>query len=126
MPRNPSARPVTTRQFKSPEPPGTIASKNAIHNATVTTKMLATPDGVYCSAHTTNAFPPARRNSPTMTSVRQSTALRGARSPNASAPAKRITPAMKNRSPANKNGGSSPTPTRMARYVDPQKTHTSR
>src|SRR5437773_11067519 len=43
VPRNPSRSPVTTRQIKSPEPPGIIASKNAIPTATVTTNMLATP-----------------------------------------------------------------------------------
>src|SRR5256886_5132199 len=65
VPRKPSRSPVTTRQFKSPEPPGMIASKNAIHSATVTTKMLAMPDAVYCSAHTTNALPPASSRTPT-------------------------------------------------------------
>src|SRR6266576_390358 len=98
VPRKPSSSPVTTRQFRSPEPPGMIASKNAIHSATVTTKMLATPDAVYCSAQTTNALPPESSRTPT----------------------------MKNRRPANRNGGSTPTPTRIARYVDPQITHTTR
>src|SRR5262245_41913025 len=51
VPRNPIASPVSTRQLRSPEPPGMMASKNAIHRATVTTKMLATPEDVYCSAH---------------------------------------------------------------------------
>src|SRR5204862_530302 len=46
VPRKPSRSPVTTRQFKSPEPPGMTASKNAIHRATVTTKMLAMPEAV--------------------------------------------------------------------------------
>src|SRR5438094_7847492 len=55
VPRKPSRSPDTTRQFKSPEPPGMIASKNAIHRATVTTKMLAMPDAVYCSAQTTRS-----------------------------------------------------------------------
>src|SRR5438093_12491470 len=48
VPRKPSRRPVTTRQFKSHEPPGMIASKNAIYSATVMTKMLTTPEAGYC------------------------------------------------------------------------------
>src|SRR2546425_8637179 len=42
VPRKPSSSPEITRQLRSPEPPGMTASKNAIHSATVTTKMLAT------------------------------------------------------------------------------------
>ena len=91
------------------------ASKNAIHSATVTTKMLATPDAVYCSAHTTNALPPVSSSTPTTACVRQSVSRRGSRSPSASAAASRMAPAQRNRSPANKNGGSSPTPILMAR-----------
>src|SRR5437016_14039062 len=59
VPMKPSNSPITTRQLRSPEPPGMIASKNAIHSATVTTKMLAIPDAVNCSAHQTDALPPA-------------------------------------------------------------------
>src|SRR5207244_618987 len=68
VPRKPRSSPATTRQFKSPEPPGTIASKNAIHSATATTKMLAIPDAMYCTAHTTTALPPP--TSTTTTSAR--------------------------------------------------------
>ena len=92
-----------------------IASKNAIHRATVTTKMLAVPDGVYCSAHTTNAFPPASNSRPTIPWVRQSERRRGSLSPSASASPSTSSPATRKRSPANRNGGSSPTPTLMAR-----------
>ena len=103
-----------------------IASKNAIHSATVTTKMLAIPDAVNCSAHTTNALPPASSRMPTIACVRQSTNRRGSLSPNASTTASSSVPAIRNRNPAKRNGGSTDTPTRMARYVEPQKTHTTR
>src|SRR5436853_7456195 len=126
VPRKPSSSPVTTRQFRSPEPPGMIASKNAIHSATVTTKMLATPDAVYCSAQTTNALPPESSRTPTIAWVRQSPRRLGSVSPSASAAVSSTRPAMKNRRPANRNGGSTPTPTRIPRYVDPQTTHTTR
>src|SRR2546430_14497609 len=126
VPRTPSSSPVTTRQSRSPEPPGMIASKNAIHSATVTTKMLATPDAVYCSAQTTNALPPESSRTPTIAWVRQSPRRLGSVSPSASAAVSSTRPAMKNRRPANRNGGSTPTPTRIARYVDPQITHTTR
>src|SRR3989440_8238673 len=115
-----------TRHPSSPEPPGMTASKNAIHRATVTTKMLAVPDAVYCSAQTTKALPPPSNSTPTIAWVRQSDRSRGSLSPNARANPSNSTPATRKRSPANRNGGSSPTPTLMARYVDPQNTHTTR
>src|SRR5256885_16149401 len=120
VPRKPSSSPVTTRQFRSPEPPGMIASKNAIHSATVTTKMLAMPDAVYCSAQTTNALPPDSSSRPTIAWVRQSPSRLGSVSPSASAAASSTRPAMKNRRPANRNGGSTPTPTRIARWSSPR------
>jgi hypothetical protein len=92
-----------------------IASKNAIHRATVTTKMLATPDVVYCSAQTTNALPPMSSNTPTIACVRQSARRRGKRSPKASAPPSSTSPAVQKRRPANRNGGSSVTPILIAR-----------
>jgi len=92
-----------------------IASKNAIHSATVTTKMLATPEGVYCSAQTTNAFPPASSRTPTIAWVRQSTSRFGSVSPSASTTLSSSRPAMRKRRPANRKGGRTPTPTRIAR-----------
>ena len=92
-----------------------IASKNAIHSATVTTNTLATPEGVYCSAQTTNELPLVRSRTPTIASTRQSAARRGKWSPSASATAASRPPAIMKRSPANRNGGSTPTPIRMAR-----------
>src|SRR5437588_2479191 len=120
VPTKPSSSPVTTRQFRSPEPPGMIASKNAIHSATVTTKMLATPDAVYCSAQTTNALPPESSRTPTIAWVRQSPRRLGSVSPSASAAVSSTRPAMKNRRPANRNGGSTPTPTRIASRSSPR------
>src|SRR6185503_10296493 len=125
VPRKPSASPAITRQFSSLDPPGTIASNNAVHIATVTTKMLAMPEPMYCSDQTTNALPPASSMRPTIASVRQSLRL-GSGSPSARAMTNSRKPAMKKRSPANKNGGSSVTPTLIARYVEPQKTQTTR
>ncbi len=115
VPMKPSSSPVTTRQFRSPDPPGMIASKNAIHSATVTTKMLAMPEAVYCSAQTTNALPPANSRTPTIAWVRQSTRRLGSVSPSARTTLSSSRPAMRNRRPANRNGGRTPTPTRMAR-----------
>ena len=102
------------RQFNSPVPPGMTASKNAVQIATVTTKMLAIPDAMYCSDHTTNALPPASSSTPTIASVRQSL-RRGSASPSARAMPNSSRPAMRKRRPANKNGGSSMTPTLIAR-----------
>src|SRR5439155_10255324 len=59
VPRKRSNRPAMMRQFKSDDPPGMTASNNAVHMATVTTKMLAIPEAMYCSDQTTNALPPA-------------------------------------------------------------------
>ena len=114
VPRKPRASPATTRQLRTLCPPGMIASNSAVHIATVTTKMLAIPEPMYCSDHTTNALPPASSSTPTMARVRQSV-RRGNGSPRTRAMVARINPATMNRSPAKRNGGSSVTPTLMAR-----------
>src|SRR5574342_525136 len=64
VPRKPVNNPTTTRQPRDPEPPGITESKNAIQRATVTTNTLVTPEGVYCSAQTTKALPPASSRTP--------------------------------------------------------------
>ena len=114
VPAKPSRSPAMIRQFSSLEPPGMMASNRAVHIATVTTKMLAMPDPMYCSDQTTNALPPASSSRPTIVRVRQSL-RRGNGSPRARASASRTKPATRNRKPANKNGGSSVTPTLIAR-----------
>ena len=47
-----------------PGPPGTTASKTAVQMPTATTKMLAVPDGMNCSAHTTRPLPNRKNSTP--------------------------------------------------------------
>src|SRR5437899_12762045 len=53
VPRKPSSRPATMRQFRSDDAPGMIASNNAVHSAAVTTRRLAVPEPTYRPDHTT-------------------------------------------------------------------------
>jgi hypothetical protein len=76
--------------------------------------MLAVPDSIYCSAHTTSPLPNTSRNVPVTIRVFQSWRRTGAFSPNASASPASSPPAIRKRTPAIRNGGKCSTPIRMA------------
>ncbi len=100
-------------------------SNNAANRGTVATKSAAMPDEMRFSATETKPLPP-RHNAVPMTAAEAHWRALGAagrspfspgdRNPNAS-----ITlPAMDQRNPAARNGGTVRIATRIARYVEPQ------
>jgi hypothetical protein len=108
VPRKPMARPTPSRQVSGVLPPGMTASNKADQSGMADTSTLAMPEARYCSAHTTIAFAPHNRNTPVMASVRQSRACDGSRMPSAVTMAPSSSPAVRNRTPANRNGGNGP------------------
>ena len=112
-PPNPSASPSITRP-EGREPRGRSQSASAIQKGTMATSSAPGPDGTRCSAQLTSPFPPAAISSPMSPVVSQSRAV-GRTAPRFRAQATKTEPAVRNRTPAIRNGGISSTPQRMAR-----------
>ena len=73
------------------------------------------PDATNCSDQTTMALAPQRNRIPVMASVRQSRPRDGSLMPSGTMMAASSSPAIRNRTPANRNGGRWATPIRMKR-----------
>src|ERR1051326_1170322 len=82
--------------------------------------MLAEPESTYCSAQTTRPLPTQSRSTPASARSAHSRRPAGSFSPRSRANAASSTPAIRKRTAARRNGGSATTPTRMARWVEPQ------
>src|SRR3989344_4686040 len=123
-PKKPTASPSTVRgeRFWPCDP---SVPKPASHSAVVATISAAWFDGTHCSPHTTRPLAPTSMNSAVIAIVRHSRKWVGNFCPLSRAYSASRIPATTNRDPANSAGGNCCTPTRIARYVEPQMIYTA-
>ncbi len=118
MPASPTNNPRMACQFGF-TPPGRMASATTRNIGMEPMTSAATPDGMVCSAHATNPLPPSRSRLPMMNSEIHCLRV-GMDCPAPRCQMNRITPEIKKRIPAERNGGMLSTAKRIARYVEPQ------
>src|SRR3989344_6416540 len=123
-PKKPTASPSTVwgESFWPCEP---TPPKPASHSAVVATISAAWLEGTHCSTHTTRPLAPTSMNSAVIAIVRHSRKWVGNFCPLSRAYSASRIPATTNRDPANSAGGNCCTPTRIARYVEPQMIYTA-
>ena len=99
----------------------TTISSSAVQTGMVATSTEAMPDGSVRSAQNSPLYDARNISAPRIVRLRHSS-VDGAGAPRSCDQPNRTTPAIANRMPAAKSGGTVPTAMRIARYVDPQTT----